>query len=69
VAGPTITRDDVLKPEDVADLLGISRKTVLRWARDGRIPSVVAGRTVFFLRPDVDAWIVRQRRGIASIGE
>lgn len=58
-----------MSPEQVAELLGVTRKTVLRWARDGRIPSVVAGRTVFFLRADVDAWVLRQRRGIASIGE
>lgn len=64
-----ITKADVMSAEEVADLLGISRKTVLRWARDGRIPSVAAGRTVFFLSADVDAWIVRQRRGVASIGE
>jgi excisionase family DNA binding protein len=66
--GP-ITRADVLDAQAVADLLGVSRRTVLRWAREGRIPSVGVGRTVLFLRSDVDAWIRSRRRGLASIGE
>lgn len=66
-AHQTITRTDVMKPDEVAALLGVTRQTVLRWAREGRIPSVAAGRTIFFLRADVDAWIRCKRRGLDSL--
>lgn len=33
-------KDQYLKPEDVANVLGVSRETVLRECRDGGIPAV-----------------------------
>ena len=35
-------------PEVVAEILGVSRNTVLNWARDGKIPSVKIERTYRF---------------------
>ena len=40
-------------PEVVAEILGVSRNTVLNWARDGKIPSIQVGRIYRFFIPDV----------------
>lgn len=46
---------DYLSVEEVARLVGFSPGTIRRWARDGRIPSVVSGGRRWFRRADVDA--------------
>jgi excisionase family DNA binding protein len=46
----------------VAALLGIPRKTVLQYARDGRLPSVRLGKHVRFVVADVERAIDRQRQ-------
>ncbi len=38
-----------------AHLLGVSRPTLLKWAREGRIPSFAVGTHTRFLRSDVAA--------------
>jgi excisionase family DNA binding protein len=45
----------------VAGLLGIPRKSVLQYAREGRLPSVRIGRHVRFVIADVQAAIDAQR--------
>jgi excisionase family DNA binding protein len=49
-----ITRDDVMTASEVGDLLGIPTSTVYRLARNGTLPSARLGRTVRFLRDDVE---------------
>lgn len=49
-----ITRDDVMTAAEVGDLLGIPTSTVYRLARNGRLPSARLGRTVRFLRDEVE---------------
>jgi excisionase family DNA binding protein len=42
----------------VADQLGVSPKTVLRWALEGRIPSVrLSNRAIRFPEDQLDAWL------------
>lgn len=53
-----LTRRDVMSAEDVADLLGTSKSTIEDWARRGVIPSRKRGRRRFFLRWEVEAWLV-----------
>jgi excisionase family DNA binding protein len=45
----------------VAGLLGIPRKSVLQYAREGKLPSVRIGRHVRFVIADVQAAIDTQR--------
>ena len=40
--------DRALTPEEVAELLGLTKVTILRWARAGRIPSFKLGAQVRF---------------------
>jgi excisionase family DNA binding protein len=64
VSGPLLTA------RDVADQLGLSVETVLRWARQGRIPAVyLSNRAVRFHQGDVDAYVeqVSTRRPRASL--
>ena len=49
-----ITREDVLTASEVGDLLGIPTSTVCRLARNGTLPSARLGRSVRFLRDDVE---------------
>lgn len=45
----------------VAGRLGIPQKTVLQYARDGRLPSVRIGKHVRFVSADLDEAIARLR--------
>ena len=52
----------LLKPEEVAEMLRVARKTVIVMARDGRIPSLRVGRFVRFDAVEIERWLVNQRR-------
>ncbi|GAB3047745.1 hypothetical protein GCM10027053_02080 [Intrasporangium mesophilum] len=45
------SRDRLLTPQEAADLIHVSRSTLLRWAREGRLASVTipSGRRRFRL--------------------
>jgi excisionase family DNA binding protein len=60
----------LLTARQVADQLGLSVETVLRWARQGRIPAVyLSNRAIRFRQDDVDAYVeqVSSRRPRASL--
>jgi excisionase family DNA binding protein len=57
-----LTRTDVLRAADVADLLGISKSTVEDWARRQLIPNRKRGRRRFFLRWEIEAWLTADDR-------
>jgi excisionase family DNA binding protein len=49
--------DRLLRPEEVAELLSVSRRQVADMARAGELRYVPVGRFVRFRRKDVDEWI------------
>ena len=51
--------DEVLTPDEAAELLKVSKKTVLRHARAGELPAVKVGR----------AWRFRRSQLLAQFGE
>jgi excisionase family DNA binding protein len=56
--------DDLLRPQQVASKLNVSRQWVYNAAADGRIPSVRLGHPdgpVRFIERDIDAWIEQAR--------
>jgi excisionase family DNA binding protein len=53
---------NLLTPDQLALRLGIARKTVIVWAREGRVPSIRVGRFVRFDPAEIDRWLERQRR-------
>lgn len=56
-----LTRDDVMTADQVAELLGVARSTVMVWAKAGTIPSRRFGRIRRFIRPEVEAWMLDDR--------
>ncbi len=58
----SLLREPLLTAAQVGKLLGgIPSKTVLQYARDGRLPCLHIGKHVRFLRQDVEQAINRQR--------
>jgi excisionase family DNA binding protein len=53
-----LTRADVMRAAEVAELLGVPTGTVYTWAREGVIPSRKRGRHRLFLRSEIEAWIL-----------
>lgn len=55
--------EPLLTAREIGALLGgIPPKTVLQYARDGRLPCVRIGKHVRFVRADVDAAVAELRR-------
>jgi len=55
--GRAITRADVLRASEVAELLAVPRSTVEDWARRRVIPSRKRGKRRFYLRWEIEAWL------------
>lgn len=52
--GP-LTREDVMTPTEVAMMLAMPKSTVYEMARRGELPCARLGRTIRFIREDVEA--------------
>lgn len=50
-----LTRDDVMTAAEVAVVLALPKGTVYELARRGELPCARLGRTVRFLRDDIEA--------------
>jgi excisionase family DNA binding protein len=54
----------------VADQLGVSIETVLRWARRGDIPSVqLSTRAIRFREDELEAWLQGRNRATPARGD
>ncbi|MGH2955208.1 MAG: helix-turn-helix domain-containing protein [Solirubrobacterales bacterium] len=60
--GSGVLSEPLLRPEQVASLLGVRRSSVYEYVRAGRLPHVKVGRHLRFLRSDLEGWVLRQRR-------
>lgn len=49
------SNDRLLTSKEVADLLGVNRRTVQVWAKDGTLPAVKIGRLLRFSREAINA--------------
>lgn len=47
------SKDEVLTPDEAAHLLKVSKKTLLRHAREGQVPGVKLGRVWRFRRSEL----------------
>ncbi len=56
-----LTRDQILLPEEVAEILRSSRKKVLSQARAGELPVLKFGKERRFLREDIENYIQQLR--------
>lgn len=61
------TKEAVLSVQDVADLIGVSAKTIRKWMHAGKIPHRVmpskGGQSYRFFLTEVVAWLDR-RKGV-----
>jgi excisionase family DNA binding protein len=54
-----------MTPDDVADMLGLSRVQVIRLARAGKLPSVKIGKCYRYRLESLQAWLVEQEQEAA----
>lgn len=55
------THPDLLTPDDVAELLGVTRSTVTRWRRAGHLPTPIriGSNYVRYRREDIEALLAK----------
>lgn len=53
----------LLEPDDAAKLMGVTRTTIIRWARRGEIPHRRTGRGYRFVAAELQAWSDRRKAG------
>ena len=63
------TVPDVLKVDDVAEILGVSKWTVFRLIRDGALPYTRVRSSLRFLAEDVSEYLRRNRTAVWMDGE
>ena len=68
--GTAVVTSRLLTARDVADLLGVSAETVLRWTRRGELPAIrLPGGAIRYREDKVDGWLEERatpRRGSVS---
>ena len=52
-----MSRTDLLTPDDVCDLLSISKKTLYGWTSRHEVPFIKLGRLLRFRREEIDLWL------------
>ncbi len=52
-----------LKLKDIAEMLNVSKTTIRRWLRDGKIPAYLINNQYRFNRHEIEDWVMRQRVG------
>jgi excisionase family DNA binding protein len=58
-----MTARQLLRPTDVADILGLSEEWVLGCLRDGELPGRKIRGRWYVSRPELDAWLLGDRNG------
>jgi excisionase family DNA binding protein len=53
----------LLTPEEVATLLGVSRLFVVRQSRAGKIPAIKLGKVYRYRASTIDSWLREQEQG------
>lgn len=56
------TNREVMSADDVAVYTGLSLATVRQWAATGEVASYRKGRNLWFKRPDIDGFLLGNRR-------
>jgi excisionase family DNA binding protein len=60
----------LLTAREVAELLGVSAETILRWTRDGKLPAIRLPSGAWrFREDDLEAWMLERatpRRGVVT---
>ena len=58
----------LLTPDDVASLFSVDKRTVLKWARDGKLERVkISGKVVLFTPESVNLFVKSKIQGVESV--
>jgi len=57
---PRLTMENLLTPQEIADVLGVSKSTIYQWTHQEYIPHVKLGRFVRFRTSEVQKWLDRK---------
>ena len=52
---------DFYKPKEVAQMLGVTKKTVYWWVRKGRLPAVQVGEKMRITKKDLEAFVTQYK--------
>lgn len=63
-----MTGDVLLTARQVADRLGVTPETILRWTRRGDLPGFKLGTALRYCEADLDAWLAEHATGAADRG-
>ncbi len=59
----TFDDDRLMKPNEVAEKVGVCRRTLYSWANAGLIPSVkIARGSRRFVRSEIEAWVQKAQQ-------
>jgi len=59
----------LLTAREVADMLGVSAETVLRWTRRGELPAIrLPGGAIRYREADLDEWLTARSCTAAPMG-
>jgi excisionase family DNA binding protein len=56
------SKDVLMEIETAAEIIGVKRRTLLRWAREGRIAVHDFGKVKRFARSDLTAFLASHRK-------
>jgi excisionase family DNA binding protein len=56
----------LLTPDDLAELLGTSRISIIRQSGAGKIPAIKIGKAWRFRRSSIDRWLAEKESGSGS---
>lgn len=51
----------MLTPEELAEKLNISKRTIYTWVSEGRLPAYKMGKKLRFKESEIDDWVLEQR--------
>jgi nitrogen PTS system EIIA component len=57
--------EPLISAAQAASLLNLHQNTVLRWAREGTLPSLRLGRRVAFRASQLNEWLAKSYTGLA----
>ncbi len=55
-------------PEEAAEMFSVDKRTVLKWAREGKLESVkISSKVILFTRESINSFVNRRIQGIESV--
>src|SRR5918992_560024 len=60
---------ELLRAEDVAEMIGVKERTVWRWCREGNLPCLKVGTHWRVRREDLEAFLRRSERPTTLVGQ